>query len=80
MMKLGQLVVYHLGDTEDLGGNHNPSLGGHGRTAAAVVVNVGDLVQEKQTWVNLKVLTDAKDDVWKTSVKIGDGPGQVSEG
>ncbi len=65
---VGRVVHYHVGefDSEELRHNHAEDL-------PAVIVRVWT-----DTCVNLKVLTDGPIDVWKTSIVLGDAPGQWS--
>jgi hypothetical protein len=64
---IGRIVIFHVPVAEIT------SKINFAKDLPAIIVRVwaDDLV-------NLKVITDGTEDVWKTSVKIGDGPDQWS--
>lgn len=67
---IGQIVLYHVSPTNapDLTHNHTEH-----EDLPAIIVRVWS-----DTCVNIKVITDGPVDVWKTSVVLGDQPGEWS--
>lgn len=65
---VGRIVHYHVGafDGPEMRHNHTEE-----EDLPAVIVRVWS-----DTCVNLKVFTDGPTDVWKTSVLLGDKPGE----
>jgi len=71
--KLGLQVLYNLTQVESTKNNNS-------KQAPAFVVAIWPdefpYNQEEKTGLNLKILTDGKFNIWKTSVEFGDKPGQ----
>lgn len=67
---IGQIVLYHVSstDAQELTYNHT-----EGEDLPAIVVRVWS-----DTCVNLKIFADGPNDVWRTSVVLGDQPSEWS--
>lgn len=65
---VGDIVLYRVGEFDSPDLRHNNT---EGLDLPAIVVRAWT-----ETCLNLKVLTDGPIDAWKTSVVMGDGPGE----
>lgn len=65
---IGRIVIYKVSSEDKTGVGHN-----NAEAVPAVIVRVWS-----DTCVNLHVLTDGPNTLWKTSVSLGDGPSQWS--
>jgi hypothetical protein len=78
-MKVGQIVLYRINGVDKQTGDTHQNYDGEQVPAIVTKIWPGEFDSGKTPGYNITVFPDGNSTMWRTSVREGDGPGQISE-